>query len=588
MSVETWNVVGFIVRGSLPLLCAAGIVRLLTHRSAALRHAIWTAGLLAALIAPLLTLVGIPTLARVPSLDVPRVAPLLERRPGADAEHDPWLTESGQSEKRRGHAGSDGDDAAGAPDPDAIILVVWLLGAATSVGRLVLSHLRASALAKRSNPATSDAVTRCWATVLASMPIRLRVDLHVGEVRSPATVGVFRHVVLIPSAAAEWDDAALRQVFEHELAHVRRRDGLIDLIAALTAAMHWYNPLVRRAVDAMAVERERACDDFVLTRGAVPRDYARLLLRNAAELRGSPARMPALAFAATSELESRLRAVLDDELPRHGMTRRAAFLCAAVAGVATLLVSAVRMEATAASPRRVRSQLQVGVRSTVDVDSSRRLPAGEPDLRGDSVAAPQSEQLTGAPPTEAPVARESASALDAALRDGPDAGLAATLLRSAIRLPTDEVDLVPRRATWALRMAREGRLIEPLVDALEDDDWRVQAHAAWALGVAGQAARRDSRAQPRLMRALDHPVWRVRAAAAFALREVGDSGATPALARALGDAAWQVRAPAVQFLAEFGDARSRSLLRPMLRDRHVLVRETAFAALTQARTTSSR
>jgi HEAT repeat protein len=84
---------------------------------------------------------------------------------------------------------------------------------------------------------------------------------------------------------------------------------------------------------------------------------------------------------------------------------------------------------------------------------------------------------------------------------------------------------------------------------------------------------------PRLLDALDHPIWRVRAAAAFALRLIGDSSAIARMQRALGDAAWQVRVPALEFLGDMHDARSRVAIEPLLRDRHILVRETAQAAL---------
>jgi HEAT repeat protein len=214
-----------------------------------------------------------------------------------------------------------------------------------------------------------------------------------------------------------------------------------------------------------------------------------------------------------------------------------------------------------------------------------RAPQPEPDVRNDSLSHPRSERLPVSAEMERLIAGAGSGAASlAALGGGPDSVLAGKLIAALAREPRGEEDLVRERAAWALTRARGGRLVEPLLDALGDPDWRVRAYAAWALALA-----RDRRATTPLVEALGHPVWRMRAMAAAALREIGDPAAERPMIAALDDDAWQVRYSAVQYLGELVRApggRPERLrlalldrLRAMRADRHVAVRSAVEEAV---------
>src|SRR5262249_32886908 len=112
-------------------------------------------------------------------------------------------------------------------------------------------------------------------------------------------------------AARDWSGEQLRSVLLHELAHVKRRDLMAQLLTQIACALHWFNPLVWFAAWRLGVERERACDDLVLARGVRPSAYAGHLLDVVTGL--APARWSqscGLAMARKSSLEGRLMAVL--------------------------------------------------------------------------------------------------------------------------------------------------------------------------------------------------------------------------------------------------------------------------------------
>ncbi|MBV9474923.1 MAG: HEAT repeat domain-containing protein [Acidobacteria bacterium] len=347
----------------------------------------------------------------------------------------------------------------------------------------------------------------------------------------PVTLG---SRILLPTAALDWHPAQLRAVLLHERAHVARRDSLLGLVSDFACAVYWFHPLAWLVARRARLEREQACDEAVLAQGVRRTDYAAALLdiaRNAARAAHG------MAMAERPQLEVRIRAIVAGATPHPRRGARAAVVVAAVAAAPFL---------AALTPLAIA-----------------RPSAGEPDLLGDAIASPRSERL-GAPAVSV-------------VASGPDAALIATLQQYAAQPPRDETDLVADRARWALGRVRDGELVRPMLDALDDADWRVRAYAAWTLAIAG-----ERRATPALVTQLRDPVWRMRAMAAYALAELADPAAHDAMQRALADPAWQVRTCAVRYLAALHDPADRALLDAMRADRHIAVRTAAEQALNRS------
>ena len=149
--------------------------------------------------------------------------------------------------------------------------------------------------------------------------------------------------MLLPEDADEWTEERRRYVLVHEMAHVKRLDALTQLLGQFALAIFWFNPLVWIANRRLQLEREHACDDYVLRHGTQPSTYAADLLDMVQSL-GTPAHraaqpaFAALAMARRSEFEGRMLSILDPvldrpsprptphahERPRHPVPRRAA------------------------------------------------------------------------------------------------------------------------------------------------------------------------------------------------------------------------------------------------------------------------
>jgi beta-lactamase regulating signal transducer with metallopeptidase domain len=190
-------------------------------------------------------------------------------------------------------------------------LAAWFAGAALVLLSTVIGHFRLRRFSRNAQP-LHDAD---WARLLEEAGATLRLSRAVMLLQSaddmmPLTWGWRRPVVLLPAEAAQWPEERRRIVLLHELAHVKRWDCLTQLIARIVCAFYWFNPLVWLAARQMCVERERACDDLVLTGGCKASDYAGQLVEIATSFRRVP-QVAAIAVARSSGLEKRIAAIVD-------------------------------------------------------------------------------------------------------------------------------------------------------------------------------------------------------------------------------------------------------------------------------------
>ena len=165
-----------------------------------------------------------------------------------------------------------------------------------------------------------------WLSLLQKLSNEIGLKRRVILLRSPhrqvpMTWGLWGSKVLMPDEADEWTEQRQRMALLHELAHVQRWDYLGQLAGRVCCSVYWFNPLSWLTARRMVVERERACDDIVLRHQAAPSDYAQQILEVSAALSLGSA---AVAMARPSNLESRIRSILDATINRAVLTRRQA------------------------------------------------------------------------------------------------------------------------------------------------------------------------------------------------------------------------------------------------------------------------
>jgi TonB family protein len=131
------------------------------------------------------------------------------------------------------------------------------------------------------------------------------------QVTVPLTYGWGRPVILVPEGPVS------PRVLAHERCHVSRGDLWAAAIGSLATAVYWFHPLVWWAAVQQRRQAEFAVDDAMVLEGDAP-EYAQELL---AVARGG-AKSHSLALGAGSDLEPRLRAILEASRDRRPAGRR--------------------------------------------------------------------------------------------------------------------------------------------------------------------------------------------------------------------------------------------------------------------------
>ena len=140
----------------------------------------------------------------------------------------------------------------------------------------------------------------------------------------------------------------------HELCHVRRRDNLTSAIHMIVEAVFWFHPLVWWIGARLVEERERACDEAVLSLGNEPHDYAEGILNVCKSYLESP--LACVSGVTGSNLKKRIQAILTGDAP--GSLNFVRKFALAVAGMAALavpvvvgVISAAHIQAQLATPK---------------------------------------------------------------------------------------------------------------------------------------------------------------------------------------------------------------------------------------------
>jgi TonB family protein len=351
--MSIWNetlwssiLVGAAVKSATVLVSAWVASLALRKHSAATRHLVWTAAIAAILALPFLS-AALPVF-RIPlaGIALPPDAAQFQATVGAPAASIGTQTEMPVLGAPRSRlAGSH-------PNWPAWLLLLWAAGALAVFARMLVAYAITWRMSRMARPSPDHALCQ---TLARTLGIRRPVDLLETQPGSmPVTFGMRRSVILMPADACHWSAERRRIVMLHELAHVRRGDAATHLMARAATAFYWWNPLVWTASSQLLKEGERAADDVVLHTGARASEYAGHLLEIARTMQGSSVMAWAAAgVARRSQLEGRLRAILDSGVNRTAPGRPSILAAVAFAVAIVAPLAAVRAQDRGTSPQPI-------------------------------------------------------------------------------------------------------------------------------------------------------------------------------------------------------------------------------------------
>ena len=221
-----------------------------------------------------------------------------------------------------------------------LLVTVWLLGLLTMTLRL----LGGLAYVQRLRHYGTRPLGLLWQTRLNNLAERAGLDkpvqlLESSLVKVPVVVGHLKPLILLPlGAVAGLSAPQLEAILAHELAHVVRRDYLINLLQSVAEILLFYHPAVWFLTATLRSERENCCDDVAATLCGDPLVLARALAA-LAELGLERTIAPRLTMAATGPKGSLLGRVRRLVQGRTAPTFTEGFMAACVVMVGLLLLS---------------------------------------------------------------------------------------------------------------------------------------------------------------------------------------------------------------------------------------------------------
>ena len=235
-------------------------------------------------------------------------------------------------------------------DPSVILSLIYAAIAAFLLLRLLVDFLRVRQM-------------------LASGSL---IDLHCEETRrirvlvsdrieTPLAVGFLPPKILFPAKLVDRLSAEeLRHILVHEAAHISRLDHWANLAGKIVQALCWPHPLVAFVLNRIEVEREHACDDWVVATTGQPASYAKSLTRLVEVVLAGRQRQPLLASSVIGKgprVSKRVAMLLDRtrnfapriSLPKLGMSLVCLAVFVAICTQAPMLVAV-------ANPHRAQTQ----------------------------------------------------------------------------------------------------------------------------------------------------------------------------------------------------------------------------------------
>ncbi len=196
---------------------------------------------------------------------------------------------------------------------------LWVAGSFFFALRLVNGLVQSQRLRYRTQPIPTD-----WQQRAKKLAEQLGINqtiLFASTDRSntPLTLGWLKPIVLIPgSLFTMMPTDQLEAILIHELAHIKRRDYLWNLVQSVAEVILFYHPAYWYISSVLERERELACDNLTVTVTRQPRIYAQALLQVA--VRSNQVPLPSVAAAKKRGLSDRIQQITHPGRAQRGIS----------------------------------------------------------------------------------------------------------------------------------------------------------------------------------------------------------------------------------------------------------------------------
>ena len=161
------------------------------------------------------------------------------------------------------------------------VVTIWLMGIMFFFLKFVSGVLVSQRLRHHQTRDVSD----YWNNRLQALTRKLKIKSLVSIKESflskvPLTIGHFKPVIIFPvGILSQIPPDQVEALLVHELAHILRRDYLINIFQNIMDIIYFFHPGIRWISHQVRSERENCCDDIVVKSVGDSLNYARALTR---------------------------------------------------------------------------------------------------------------------------------------------------------------------------------------------------------------------------------------------------------------------------------------------------------------------
>jgi bla regulator protein blaR1 len=123
-----------------------------------------------------------------------------------------------------------------------------------------------------------------WEQRVRHLAARLGISSYVsmfqsGIAKVPLTLGYFKPMILVPvGLLGAIPQDQVEAIILHELAHIRRKDYLVNILQSVVEIIFFFNPAVSWLSSLIRNERENCCDDLAVGKASSKLDYVKALI----------------------------------------------------------------------------------------------------------------------------------------------------------------------------------------------------------------------------------------------------------------------------------------------------------------------
>jgi beta-lactamase regulating signal transducer with metallopeptidase domain len=164
----------------------------------------------------------------------------------------------------------------------SIVIPLWVVGATFFLIRLAVAYIYLHRLIRLHTTTVPPLITRELRSLCSQISIRRPVSVRQSQhVAAPLMWGHYRPCIVLPThMLLRFSIAEIKAILSHELAHIKRRDYLMNLFQHFAEAFLFFHPGIWWLSKRLRLEREYCCDDLVTTEFAQDRHtYVKALVK---------------------------------------------------------------------------------------------------------------------------------------------------------------------------------------------------------------------------------------------------------------------------------------------------------------------